>query len=206
MLTPKILVIPGSLRSGSHNARLAALAVKELALAEADVTLISLADYPLPLYDGDLEAKSGPPHHAVQLKRMLAAHHGVFIATPEYNASVPPLVKNAIDWISRVRERGEAPLAVFRHRVFALGAASPGGFGGMRSLLALRQVLEIGCGALVIPEQIAVARADQAFDEMDNLRDENLAAALKAVARALVDLARDRAGDYAARNLTRGAA
>jgi chromate reductase, NAD(P)H dehydrogenase (quinone) len=186
---PKILVFPGSLRSGSHNVRLAALVVKELVLAEADVTRISLTDYPLPLYDGDLEAKSGPPQNAVQLKRMLAAHHGVFIVTPEYNASVPPLVKNTIDWISRVRERGEAPLAAFKHRAFALGAASPGPFGGMRALLALRQVLEIGCGALVIPEQVTVPRADQAFDDMDNLKDENLTASLKAAVRALIDAA-----------------
>jgi len=192
-MAPKILVIPGSLRTGSHNARLAALAVKELALVEAEVTRISLADYPLPLYDADLEAKSGVPHNAVLLKRMLAAHQGVFIATPEYNASVPSLVKNTIDWISRVRERHEAPLAMFKHRVFALGAASPGGFGGMRSLLALRQVLEIGCGALVIPEQIAIARADQAFDDMDNLKDGHLAATLKAVVRALLDAAQQMA-------------
>jgi chromate reductase len=186
---PKILVFPGSLRSGSHNVRLAALVVKELVLAEADVTRISLTDYPLPLYDGDLEAKSGPPQNAVQLKRMLAAHHGVFIVTPEYNASVPPLVKNTIDWISRVRERGEAPLAGFKHRAFALGAASPGPFGGMRSLLALRQVLEIGCGALVIPEQVTVPRAEAAFDDMDNLKDENLTASLKTAVRALIDAA-----------------
>jgi len=192
-MAPKILVIPGSLRTGSHNARLAALAVKELALVEAEVTRISLADYPLPLYDADLEARSGVPHNAVLLKRMLAAHQGVFIATPEYNASVPSLVKNTIDWISRVRERHEAPLAMFKHRVFALGAASPGGFGGMRSLLALRQVLEIGCGALVIPEQIAIARADQAFDDMDNLKNGHLAATLKAVVRALLDAAQQMA-------------
>jgi NAD(P)H-dependent FMN reductase len=169
--------------------RLAALATKELALAEADVTRISLADYPLPLYDADLEAKSGPPQAALQLKRMVAAHQGIFIATPENNASVPALVKNAIDWMSRVRERNEAPLAVFKHRVFALGAASPGPFGGMRSLLAIRQILEIGCGALVIPEQVTIARADQAFDDMDNLKDEHLAASLKAVVRRLIDMA-----------------
>ena len=186
---PKILVLPGSLRTGSHNARLAALLTKELVLAEADVTRISLSDYPLPLYDGDLETKSGPPPNAIQLKRMLSVHAGVFIVTPEYNASVPPLVKNTIDWISRVRERGETPLAVFKRRAFALGAASPGPFGGMRSLLALRQVLEIGCGALVIPEQITVSRADQAFDDMDNLRDEHLMTALRATVRALIDAA-----------------
>ena len=188
-MTLKILVIPGSLRTGSHNARLAALVTKELALAEADVTRLSLGDFPLPLYDGDLETRSGPPAGAIQLKRMLSVHPGVFIVTPEYNASVPPLVKNTIDWISRVRERGEAPLAVFKRRAFALGSALPGGFGGMRSLLALRQVLEIGCGALVIPEQIAVPRVDAAFDDMDNLKDEYLNASLKTAVCALIDAA-----------------
>ena len=123
-MAPKILVFAGSIRTGSFNARLAALAAKELALAGADVTRISLDDYPMPLYDGDLEAASGVPANALKLKQMMAAHRGVFIASPEYNASVTPLLKNTIDWISRVRERGEPPLAVFKNRVFALGGAS----------------------------------------------------------------------------------
>ncbi len=191
MSAPKILVIPGSLRTGSHNARLAALATKELALTEAEVTRISLADYPLPLFDADLAADSGLPATAVQLKRMVTAHQGVFITSPEYSASVTPLLKNTIDWISRGggRDRGEPNYTAFKGRVFALGAASSGSGGGMRSLMALRQILELGCGALVIPEQISVPRADQAFDDMDNLKDEVLAAALKAAVRRLVELA-----------------
>ena len=189
----KILVFAGSIRAGSHNARLAALAAKELALAEAEVTRISLEDYPLPLYDGDQEAKSGVPANARNLKQMLAAHQGVFIASPEYNASIAPLLKNAIDWISRVRERGEPPLAVFRNRVFALGGASDGQYGALRSLMALRQVLELGCGALVIPEQITVSRASEAFDEMDNLKDEHAADLLRRVLQRLADTAREMA-------------
>ena len=189
MHAPKILVIPGSLRTGSHNARLAALAAKELVLAEAEVTRISLEDYPLPLFDGDLLAGSGVPQPAVQLKRMLMSHQGVFITSPEYSASVTPLIKNTIDWISRVREPGEPTYAAFKDRVFALGSASAGSGGGLRSLMALRQILELGCGALVIPEQIAVPRAGEAFDDMDNLKDENLAGALKTLARRLVGLA-----------------
>ena len=125
-LLPKILVFAGSIRTGSHNARLAALAAKELALTGADVTRISLEDYPLPIYDGDDEAKSGAPANARKLKQMMAAHQGVFIASPEYNASITPLLKNTIDWISRVRERGEPPLAVFKNRAFAIGGASDG--------------------------------------------------------------------------------
>jgi chromate reductase, NAD(P)H dehydrogenase (quinone) len=189
MPTPKILIIPGSLRTGSHNARLAALAAKELALLEAEVTRISLDDYKLPLFDADLVTASGLPPAAVQLKRMLLAHNGVFITSPEYTASVTPLIKNTIDWISRVRDPGEPAYAAFKGRVFAIGAAASGGQGGLRSLMALRQILELGCGALVIPEQIAVPRADQAFDDMDNLKDEALASALKAAMRRLVELA-----------------
>jgi chromate reductase, NAD(P)H dehydrogenase (quinone) len=190
MPNPKILVIPGSLRSGSHNWRLAALAAKELALADAEVTRISLEDYPLPLFDADTAANQGLPQNAVQLQRMFAAHQGVFIANPEYSASVTPLVKNTIDWVSRARLRGEPNYAAFKDRVFALGAASSDSTGGVRSLMALRQILELGCGALVIPEQISVAHAAEAFDEMDNLKDESHAAALKALVRRLVELAR----------------
>ncbi len=189
MAVPKILVIAGSSRPLSSNARLAALAAKEIVLAEADVTRISLQDYPLPLFDGDALADSGPPKPALQLKKMLTAHHGVFITGPEYNASVSPLIKNTIDWISRVRDRGEPANTAFKGRVFALGSASAADHGGLRALMALRQILELGCGALVIPEQVAVPRAGQAFDDRDNLRDEILAASLKAMARRLVELA-----------------
>ena len=191
MSLPKILVFAGSIRTGSHNARLAALASKELLLAGADVTRISLADYEMPLYDANLETSSGPPANAVKLKQLMMTHQGVFIASPEYNASVAPLLKNTIDWISRVRERGEPALAAYKNRVFALGAASDGSYGGMRSLMALRQVLELGCGALVIPDQIAVMRASEAFDNMDNLKEERLATMLKRVAQRLTDMARE---------------
>ena len=190
MAAPKILVLAGSIRTGSFNARLAALAAKELALAEADVTLISLADFPMPLYDGDLEAASGPPENAYKLKRLMCLQQGVFIASPEYNASITPLLKNTLDWVSRVREGREPPLAAYKGRAFALGAASNGTYGGMRSLMALRQVLELGCGALVIPEQLAVREAASAFDEMDNLKDERSAGVLQAIVNRLIDMAR----------------
>ncbi|HVU41643.1 MAG TPA: NAD(P)H-dependent oxidoreductase, partial [Xanthobacteraceae bacterium] len=190
MAAPRILVIPGSLRTGSHNARLAALAAKELVLADAEVTQISLQDYPLPLFDADTMVADGLPPRALQLQRMMAAHQGVFITSPEYTASVTPLVKNTIDWISRARVRGEANYTAFKDRVFAIGAASSGGGGGTRSLMALRHILELGCGALVIPEQISVANAADAFDDMDNLKDERAAAALKSLARRLVEVTR----------------
>jgi len=191
MSAPKILVFAGSIRSASFNARLAALATKELALAGADVTRISLEDYPLPLYHGDDEARSGAPENAHRLKDMMATHRGVFIASPEYNASVTPLLKNTIDWVSRVRDRGEPPLAVFKGRVFALGGASDSPYGALRSLMTLRQILELGCGALVIPDQITVFRASEAFDEMDNLKDERAAGTLRRVAERLIAAARE---------------
>jgi len=194
MPVPKILVIPGSLRTKSYNVRLAALAMKELALADADVTRISLLDYPLPIYDADSMEKSGPPQNAVKLKQLMSAHQGVFIASPEYNASITPLLKNTIDWISVVRERGEPQLAAYQNRVFALGGASPGRSGAMQSLLSLRQVLAVGCRALVIAEQVNVPNAEQAFDEMDELKDARAATQLKTVARKLVDTARLLAG------------
>src|SRR3954470_17519037 len=144
----KILVIPGSLRSGSLNARLAAVAAHELAVIGAEVTRISLSDYPLPIYDGDLQAKSGVPKNAVNLKRMMAGHHGVLIVTPEYNSSVPPLVKNTIDWVTRVQDAHETRSQVFGERAFAIAAASESRFGGARSLAALRLILT-ACHATV---------------------------------------------------------
>jgi chromate reductase, NAD(P)H dehydrogenase (quinone) len=190
MPSPKILVIPGSLRSASYNARLAALAAKELILAGAEVTRISLSDYVLPIYDADTAAGSGLPANASKLKELLAAHRGIFIASPEYNASFTPLLKNAIDWISVGRERDEAQLAMFQNRAFALGAASPGRSGGMQSLITLRQVLAIGCRAFVVPEQVTVPNAGDAFDASDDLKDARAAAQLKLVLRKLIDYAR----------------
>jgi chromate reductase, NAD(P)H dehydrogenase (quinone) len=190
MLAPKILVIPGSLRTGSHNVRLAALAAKELTLVDAEVTRISLVDYPLPLYDADQETRSGAPASALRLKQLMCSHHGVFITSPEYNASIAPVLKNALDWVSRVREQGEPAYAAYKGRVFAIAAASPGRFGGVRSLMTLRQVLEVGCRALVIPGQVCVPRAEHAFDEMDNIVDQETAGELRDLARRLVDFTR----------------
>ncbi len=190
MPQPKILILAGSTRTGSTNVKLAALAVKELTLLDVDVTRISLQDYPLPLYDPDLEARSGPPASAVKLKQMMAAHRGVFIASPEYSASVTPLLKNAIDWVSRVREKGDPLYAAFRHRVFAIGSVSPESSGGLHALLALRQILEVGCGALVLPEQLAIAGADEAFDELGNIADTRIANQFHALLARLVQTAR----------------
>ncbi|MCA6118332.1 NAD(P)H-dependent oxidoreductase [Bradyrhizobium sp. WSM 1738] len=183
----KILVIPGSLRTGSLNAKLAAVAAHALAQEGVDVTRISLGDYPLPIYDGDLQAKSGVPKHAVNLKRMMAAHHGVLIVTPEYNSSVPALVKNTIDWVSRVQDPHETRGQVFRGRVFAIASASGNRLGGARALAALRLILS-ACHAQVIPNQLALSFAEDAYDEMDRLRNSADSDALKALVRQLIDV------------------
>jgi chromate reductase len=183
----KILVIPGSLRTGSLNAKLAAVAAHEMAQQGAEVTRISLADFPLPIYDGDLQGKSGVPKHAVNLKRMMSAHHGVLIVTPEYNSSVPPLVKNTIDWVSRVQDAQEARGEVFRDRAFAIAAASESRLGGTRSLAALRLILT-ACHASVIPNQLALSFAGQAYDDMDRLKHPADIEALDAMVRQLIDV------------------
>jgi chromate reductase len=187
MAALKILVIPGSLRTGSLNAKLAAVAAHRLVQAGADVTRLSLADFPLPIYDGDLQTKSGVPKHAIDLKRMIGAHHGVLIVTPEYNASVPPLVKNTIDWVSRVQDTHESRGQVFRGRAFAIAAASHGRLGGARSLAALRLILS-ACQALVIPNQLALAFADEAYDDRERLKQPPDIEALDALVRQLIDV------------------
>jgi chromate reductase len=183
----KILVIPGSLRTGSLNARLAAVATYEFAQADAEVTRISLGDFPLPIYDGDLQTKSGVPKNAINLKRMIGAHQGVLIVTPEYNSSVPPLVKNTIDWVTRVQDAPEARGQVFRETPFAIAAASGGRLGGTRALAALRLILS-ACHATVIPNQFALSFADQAYDDMDRLKHPADIEALNALVRQLIDV------------------
>lgn len=188
MASPRILVFSGSIRSGSFNVRLAKLAARALAEAGATVTAISLRDYPLPIYDGDTEAAAGPPEHAVALQALFSAHQGIFIAAPEYNAGVSPLLKNTIDWISRVRDNG-GQAAAFGRPVFALGSASPGPLGGYRGLITLRQSLALGLQAVVLPPMVTIAAAAQAFTEDGALKDERPALALAALAARLVGAA-----------------
>ncbi len=183
----KILVIPGSLRTGSLNAKLAATIAAELAQAGADVTRISLADFPMPIYDGDLQAKSGVPKTAHNLKRMMASHHGVLIVTPEYNASIPSLLKNAIDWVSRIQDSHEARGQVFRDRAFAIAAASGGRLGGARALMALRLILT-ACQAHVIPNQLSLPFAPEAYDDMDRLKHPADIEAQKGLVQQLIEI------------------
>jgi NAD(P)H-dependent FMN reductase len=142
---------------------------------------VDLKNYPMPLYHGDLEANEGPPVKAAEFKALLAEYQGVFIATPEYNSSIPALLKNTIDWVTRVRAKGETGLEVYKTRVFAISGASPGYYGAMRSLLTLRQILEVGVGATVIPQQLALPRANDAFEADGSLKDKAQQTMLKDV-------------------------
>lgn len=186
-MSAKILVIPGSLRTGSLNAKLAATIAAELAQAGAEVTRVSLGDFSLPIYDGDLQAKSGVPKPAINLKRMMSSHHGVLIVTPEHNASIPSLLKNAIDWVSRVQDPHEARGEVFRDRAFAIASASGGRLGGARALMALRLILS-ACQAHVIPNQLSLPFAPEAYDDMGRLKQPADIEAQKALVRQLIEI------------------
>lgn len=186
MNQPKILCFAGSKRAGSFNFALAGAMAKQLSLLDCDVTLLSLADYPLPLFDQDDENENGLPEAAVRLAEIMASHQGIFIASPEYNSSLTPLLKNTLDWVSRVPDLDPNP---YQSPVFAIGAASPGGLGGMRGLPHLRQVLT-AVGALVIPEQVSVGAAMKAFDDKGDLVDPRTSAILSATANRLYQMSR----------------
>ncbi len=149
----------------------------------AEVTLIDLKDYPLPIMDEDVEKESGAPANAVALKKLFIAHDGLMIAAPEYNSSITPLLKNTIDWVSRPAP-GEPPLVAYSGKGAILMSASPGGLGGLRGLVTVRSILG-NIGVIVLPDQVAVGRAFEAFNADGTLKDakvqsgvENLGATL----------------------------
>ena len=175
---PKLLFFAGSARAESINKKLANHAAAIAEKAGADATLIDLKDFEMPLYDGDLEAQESLPENAKKLKQLFTEHDGFFIASPEYNSSLSPLLKNTLDWISRPHTENETPLIAFRGKVAALGAVSPGGLGGLRGLVPLRMMLG-NIGVTVIPSQVAVGNGFQAFDEDGKLTDERQATMLQ---------------------------
>jgi chromate reductase len=186
----RLLFFAGSTREGSFNKKLARLAHQIAEVNGIEAVFIDLKDYPMPIYNGDLEAKEGPPEQARAFKALLGEYKGVFIASPEYNSSVTPLLKNTLDWVTRVREKGETGLEVFKSRIFAISGASPGYYGTMRSLLNLRQILAVGMGAPVIPQQMALPRASEAFEADGSLKDKKQQELLKSVVEALAVAAR----------------
>lgn len=186
--TARILVFAGSNRTGAYSGRTADAAMKALALQGAEVTRIALIDYPLPIMDEDLEREKGVPENAMRLARHIMAHDGMLIASPEYNSSIPPLLKNTLDWISRVRRDAGRPVKPFAGKVAGLCSSSDGNFAGIRGLYHLRSVL-MNCGVEVITPQCSVAQAKTAFDEDGEFREERLRHQMENVARTLVERA-----------------
>ena len=173
----RILAFAGSTRTDSFNKKLIRIAVKGAQAAGAEVTLIDLRDLPMPLYDGDLEAKEGIPPNGRKFKELLLAHQGLILSCPEYNSSISGVLKNAIDWASR-EAPGETPLACFRGKTAALMSASPGGLGGLRGLVHVRSILG-NIGVLLLPDQVAVPKAHEAFQPDGSLKDPKQQAAVE---------------------------
>jgi chromate reductase, NAD(P)H dehydrogenase (quinone) len=188
-MIPKILVFAGSIRIGAYSGRTADIAQKELAMQGAEVTRISLADYPLPLMDQDLEREKGIPENALKLARLIAAHDAVLICTPEYNGSIPPLVKNTIDWVSRVHKDGGKPLNPYSGKVGGICSSSNGNFAGIRSANHLRAVLS-HIGMELIAPQVSVPNGGEAFDDSGNFREERLQQAMTRLCKTLIEHAR----------------
>lgn len=186
MSNVKVLVFSGSIRKGSFNKQLAAVAAQS-AGAEAEVTLLDLADFPMPIYDGDLEAAEGLPTNAKKLRRLFDEHDAFIIASPEYNGFFSPLLKNTLDWVSR-SDADEPDLVPYKGKVAALLAASPGGLGGLRALPSLRQLLS-GIGVLVIPDQLAIGGAMSVFDGEGQLKDDSWQPKIDGVVEALMKTA-----------------
>ena len=183
---PKILAFAGSTRTGSFNKQLVKIAVAGARAAGAEVTVLDLRDLPMPLYDGDLEAMEGLPANAQKFKELLLAHQGLLISAPEYNSGISGVLKNAIDWASRSTP-GEPPLACFVGKVAALMSASPGALGGLRGLVHVRSILS-NIHVFVLPDQIAVPRAHEAFQPDGTLKDSKQQASIEQLGRNLADI------------------
>jgi len=187
----RILVFAGSARRESLNKRLARVAEQAARDAGGEVTYLDLDDYPMPVYHGDLEAQQGMPENALKVRSLFMGHDALLIASPENNQSISALLKNVIDWLSRDIGDGKGAnsgLAPYRGKVAGIMNATPGPYGGVRHLYHLRQVLS-GLGVIVLPSQVQLARADQAFEATGALKDERAANAVKSLAKSLVEIA-----------------
>jgi chromate reductase len=185
-MTVRILVFAGSARVDSLNKKLARAAAEAVRAAGATATFVDLGDYPMPLYDGDLEAREGVPANGRKLKDLFIAHQGLFIVSPENNASVSALLKNTLDWISR-QDGSESGLVPYQGKVAAIAGASPGALGGLRGLTHLRAILQT-LKVLVLSEQFALGRAHEAFNQDGGLKDATQQTAIAALAKSLVEL------------------
>ncbi|WP_395735678.1 NADPH-dependent FMN reductase [Prosthecobacter sp.] len=193
MRTPKILAFAGSTRSDSCNKKLVRLAADAARSAGAEVTLIDLRDYALPLYDGDLEEEKGLPENAKTLKAIFREHDALLISAPEYNSSITAVLKNTIDWVSRAETDDEPALVAYRGKTAALLSASPGALGGLRGLVHVRAILG-NIGVIVLPDQVALPKAYDAFDEKGALKEERVAKQVERLAQGLVDFLKKQLG------------
>lgn len=169
-MIPKILAFAGSTRTESFNKRLVKVAAVGAKEAGADVTIIDLRDFQMPLYDEDLEKKEGLPSSTRKLKELMLSHHGFLISSPEYNSSISGVLKNTIDWTSRQGD-DESPMSCFKDKVSGIMSASPGGLGGLRGLVHVRAILE-NMGVLVLPTQVAISKAHEAFNLDGTMKDQ----------------------------------
>jgi len=184
MSKPRILAFGGSLRKDSFNQKLAAIAAEGAREAGAEVTLIELRDFPMPLFDEDIEAKIGKPDEARRLKDLFLSHQGLIIASPEYNSSYSAALKNAIDWVSRGDSPDEPPISALAGKSAVVMATSPGGLGGLRGLVPLRMLLG-NLGITLLPDQIAIPSAFQAFGPDGQLVDPKQETKVQALGAAL---------------------
>jgi len=184
MTAPRILAFAGALRTQSWNKKLIRIGANVARDAGAEVDLIDLRDYPMPFYDGDIEASDGLPPQARELKAMMLAHDALLLSCPEYNSSISGVLKNTIDWVSRPRPNEPS---AFKGKIAGLLAASPGNLGGVRGLLTVRQVLTT-LGVLVVPTQFALSQAANAFADDGTLRDERHRDAVTTVVTELVNV------------------
>ncbi len=183
---PRIVAFAGSARKDSWNLKLVKVAAEGARAAGAHVTVLDMRDFPMPLFNQDLEEAEGPPENAGKLREIMLAHEGLLIASPEYNSSITPLLKNTIDWVSRAGE-GKKALAAYEGKVAAVMSASPGRLGGLRGLVHLRSILS-NIGVLVIPDQVAVGEAHAAFDEGGDLVDEGRRASIQGLGQSVAKL------------------
>jgi len=169
-MIPRILAFAGSTRTDSFNKKLVRVAAAGAKEAGTDVTIIDLRDYAMPLYDEDLEKKDGLPSNTHKLKELMLSHQGFLISSPEYNSSISGVLKNTIDWTSRQGD-DESPMSCFKDKVAGIMSASPGGLGGLRGLVHVRAILE-NMGVLVIPTQVAISKAHEAFNLDGTMKDQ----------------------------------
>ena len=185
-MSVKLLFFAGSARATSLNKKLAKAAAREAEALGAVVTFIDLKDYPMPLYCGDLEEREGIPRAAHELADVLRDHDGVFIAAPEYNSSITPLLKNTLDWVSRLRQSTSPAQTPWHDKIYAVGSTSMGAFGGIRVIQSMTALLTNGYQVQVIPNTIAVARGHEVIGEAGEINSEPVETLLREAMKVLV--------------------